>query len=213
MGKKKTKDKILDAAEKLFASEGYNGTSIRAISKEAGVFLSAVNYHFGSKEALLQAVFERRLLPLNELRIKSLRRVSEEAKAGGRRPDVEDVLKAFIEPMLDFMKSSPAARSIVSIISMTLQDADSTAKKVFFQLMEPVVVEFDKTMGEAIPDMPEDELKIKRLIVIGAVRHVMQASIERHFCDASSRIFPSECTHEEFYEILLRFLRAGMEAK
>lgn len=58
-----TVKRILDAAEVLFAQKGFAETSLRAITSKAGVNLAAVNYHFGSKEALIQAVFERYLTP------------------------------------------------------------------------------------------------------------------------------------------------------
>ena len=58
-----TVDRILDTAEVLFAQKGFAETSLRAITSKAGVNLAAVNYHFGSKESLVQAVFERFLTP------------------------------------------------------------------------------------------------------------------------------------------------------
>ena len=58
-----TVERILDTAEVLFAEKGFAETSLRAITSKAGVNLAAVNYHFGSKEALIQAVFERFLNP------------------------------------------------------------------------------------------------------------------------------------------------------
>ena len=60
-----TVDRILDTAEVLFAQKGFAETSLRAITSKAGVNLAAVNYHFGSKEALIQAVFERFLTPFS----------------------------------------------------------------------------------------------------------------------------------------------------
>ena len=51
-----TKNRILNAAEQLFASDGFHNTSMRAITGDAEVNLAAVNYHFGTKDALLQAV-------------------------------------------------------------------------------------------------------------------------------------------------------------
>ena len=62
---KDTKDRILDAAESLFADRGFGATSMRAITSAADANLAAVNYHFGSKESLIEAVFARRLGPLN----------------------------------------------------------------------------------------------------------------------------------------------------
>jgi AcrR family transcriptional regulator len=63
MSQSDTVKRILDAAEVLFAQSGFAETSLRAITSKAGVNLAAVNYHFGSKEALVQAVFERYLTP------------------------------------------------------------------------------------------------------------------------------------------------------
>ncbi|MGB3623376.1 TetR/AcrR family transcriptional regulator [Ketobacter sp. MCCC 1A13808] len=64
MAQKETVERILDAAEVLFAERGFSETSLRTITSTAGVNLAAVNYHFGSKKALIQAVFERFLEPL-----------------------------------------------------------------------------------------------------------------------------------------------------
>lgn len=51
---------ILGAAEKLFATQGYDGTSVRDIAQEAGVNIAMISYYFGSKEKLMEAVFEKR---------------------------------------------------------------------------------------------------------------------------------------------------------
>ena len=55
-----TRERILDAAEKLFAERGYHGVSIRDVTGAAEVDVALVNYHFGSKEMLLEAVVARR---------------------------------------------------------------------------------------------------------------------------------------------------------
>ena len=64
-----TKQRILDAAESLFMEHGFEATSLRSITAAAGVNLAAVNYHFGSKEELFQAVLTRRLDPMNHARL------------------------------------------------------------------------------------------------------------------------------------------------
>jgi len=64
-----TKRRILDAAEELFMEHGFEATSLRLITTAAGVNLAAANYHFGSKEELFQAVFTRRLDPMNNDRM------------------------------------------------------------------------------------------------------------------------------------------------
>jgi AcrR family transcriptional regulator len=76
-----TRERILDVAERLFMARGYEGTSMRMITGEAEVNLAAVNYHFGSKEALLREVFRRRLEWLNRERLRALDEL--EAQANG----------------------------------------------------------------------------------------------------------------------------------
>ena len=75
-----TRTRILDAAESLFVSHGLDATTLRMITAEAQANLAAVNYHFGSKEALVEAVFRRRLTWLNEQRIGALTAFEEEAR-------------------------------------------------------------------------------------------------------------------------------------
>src|SRR5579871_2566826 len=91
-----TKERILNTAEKLFAEQGYSGTSLRSVIAEAGVNLAAVHYHFRSKEALLEAVFLRRAEPANLERIAMLDAL--ERETGNRPPEVERVIEAFVLP-------------------------------------------------------------------------------------------------------------------
>src|ERR1700761_8308807 len=90
-----TKDRILDAAERLVGARGFEATPVRAITAEAGVNLAAVNYHFQSKEALIRAVIARRIAPVNERRLKML----DAAEAGPL--SVEAVIEAFIRPVFE----------------------------------------------------------------------------------------------------------------
>src|SRR6266446_10016180 len=87
-----TKIRILDAAEKLFGKNGFDATSLRDITAEAQVNLAAVNYHFQSKDSLIDAIIERRLEPVNRLRLEML-------DAAGSSPTVEQVVEAFLAPL------------------------------------------------------------------------------------------------------------------
>ena len=93
---KDTKTRILDVAEELFGEQGLDRVSIRDITKKAQVNLAAIYYHFGSKEDLIAAVFERRVVPVNEARLAALDAV--EKAAGKKAPKLEDILEAFIRP-------------------------------------------------------------------------------------------------------------------
>src|SRR5712664_2170315 len=88
-----TRTRILDAAEELFMQHGFGGTSMRLLTSQAGVNLAAVNYHFGSKDALIEAVFRRRLDPMNLARIAAL----DELEA--RTPEPAKTIRALIGPI------------------------------------------------------------------------------------------------------------------
>src|SRR6185312_15501809 len=79
-----TKTRILDAAEAQFMEHGFEATSLRGLTSAAGVNLAAVNYHFGSKEELFQAVLTRRLDPMNQERIELLERLARDERRGGK---------------------------------------------------------------------------------------------------------------------------------
>ena len=86
-----TKAAVFNAAERLFALHGFQNVSVRDITAEAGVNLASVNYHFGSKDALLFEIFKRRTGELNRERAKLLHEAN--ARNGGV-PAVRDVLEA-----------------------------------------------------------------------------------------------------------------------
>ena len=96
--KKKTKDRIMEAAEQLFSEKGLDATSMRDITTAAGVNLASVNYHFGSKDSLISAIFARHLEPLNAARIEMLDMAEE--MAGEGTLSIEAVLEAFIRPVV-----------------------------------------------------------------------------------------------------------------
>ena len=81
-----TRSRILDAAERLFMEHGFDGTSMRMITSQAGVNLAAVNYHFGTKELLIQEVFRRRLTHLNQSRLVALDQLEAEAAGAPIKP-------------------------------------------------------------------------------------------------------------------------------
>ena len=90
-----TKDRILGAAEELFAQNGFAGTSLRQVTSRADVNIAAVNYHFGSKENLVNEVFRRRMDEMSERRLSELRQAQEE-----HPNELEPILRAFVEPAL-----------------------------------------------------------------------------------------------------------------
>ncbi|MDY3198352.1 MAG: TetR family transcriptional regulator, partial [Pseudomonadaceae bacterium] len=92
-----TVERILDAAEQLFAEKGFAETSLRLITSKAGVNLAAVNYHFGSKKSLIQAVFTRFLNPF----VTSLEQeLDRQQQAGITDPSLEELLEMLVRLVL-----------------------------------------------------------------------------------------------------------------
>src|SRR5258706_10616177 len=89
-----TRTRILDAAEELFMQHGFEGTSMRLLTAKAGANLAAVNYHFGSKDALIEAVFPRRLGTMNSSRIAELHRLEKETRRKPLSP--QPIICAFV---------------------------------------------------------------------------------------------------------------------
>src|SRR5438477_74118 len=114
-----TKKKLLDTAEKLFGEKGFEATSLRDITTEAQVNLAAVNYHFQSKDSLIDAVIQRRIAPVNCRRLKML-------DAAGPDATVEQIVGAFLAPL--FEMRTPA---LVPLFGRILSTPDLFLERVF----------------------------------------------------------------------------------
>lgn len=173
---KGTKERILDAAERLFSKAGYKGTSMRKITDKAGANLASVNYHFGSKKALLDAVIKRRLVPLNKIRKQRLEDIRRKARETGKNADVPAVLRAFIEPTLTFMDSGTGARDFVAFISRSISDPDNTVRTIFHRYVGPIFHMFFDVMSESLPNIARDVLFWRIHFVLGSMYHAVLIS-------------------------------------
>ena len=204
-----TKIRIMDAAEQLFARDGFHITSLRGLTELANVNLAAVNYHFGSKEGLLQAVISRRLLPLNELRRQKLEAVLTQATVDGSLPTAAALLRAFIEPTLDFRNSAPGAKDFIALIGRSLSDPDETVRNYFIQQILPIFKLLFDGLQKALPDLPAEILLARLQFTMGAMGHVMcsGARPKQPVPD-----FPAPLSDAELVDELIRFVSAGLEA-
>src|SRR6185503_13572364 len=125
-----TRTRILDAAEELFMQHGFEGTSMRALTTRAGVNLAAVNYHFGSKDALIEAVFRRRLDPMNVERIAELERL----EAAGNVSS-ESIIRAFIGPSLRMVEDAKGgSRNFIRLLGRTYTEPAKEIRALIGQM-------------------------------------------------------------------------------
>lgn len=208
-GSPDTKDRILAAAEALFMEQGYAATSLRAITAKAKVNLAAVNYHFGSKEALIREVFDRRLGPLNQARLDYLSRL--EFEAGGRALTPEKVLEAMIAPVVQLSRD-PLKRGAVflRLLGRALSEPADTMKQVLPIHYRDVVLRFKDALARALPEVPEQELVWRMHFTFGAMAYAMAGN------DALQLITTCEADGADDAEAIIRrlvpFLAAGLKA-
>jgi AcrR family transcriptional regulator len=203
---------------------GYHGTSMRDITARAVVNLAAVNYHFGSKQALLDAVFERRLTPLNKIRMERLEAVREGAREQKRRPAAREVLQAFVEPTLRFRDEGPGAEDFIALVGQSFSAHDDAVRKVFLQMMVSVIMLLFELLKEALPDIPEMVLWWRLHFALGALSHTLHICAKTFQTGAldcvggaekESRLVSScsEVGTNALTEMLISFAVAGLEAE
>jgi AcrR family transcriptional regulator len=192
-----TKIKILDTAEKLFGEKGFEATSLRDITAAAKVNLAAVNYHFQSKDSLIDAVILRRIQPVNRRRIEML-------DAAGPDPTVEQIVEAFLSPIVE--RPMPA---LVPLMGRILSTPDLFVERVFKKHLTAISQRFSEAFARALPDLPLAERMWRMHFMGGAMTHILLWSkilptITGGACDVSDR--------KAIVERAIAFLSAGFRA-
>lgn len=208
MAKVDTKDQILDAAEHLFAEQGFAATSLRQLTARAGVNLAAVNYHFGSKDDLAKAVLHRRIEPINRERRQRLDELS--------RPAVlEDVVRAFLEPALRAQEPSPGAMpesrgaGLCRLFGRISVEQPPFLREFVSEQFRDMGSRFIAMLSEAAPGIAAESLWWRMHFTIGAMAHTLAnahvlGQISGGACDAQD--------HERILEQLTTFAIGGFSA-
>ena len=205
-----TKDRILDAAERLFARDGVEATSLRSITAQAGVNLAAVNYHFQSKESLLHAVIARRLNPVNEKRLAMLDAC--EAVAGAGPLPLEPVLDALLRPIFEML--SGQAKEFTPIMGRIFTESAELTEQVFEKHLAHVAKRFLPAFQRALPDLPLVELLWRLQFVYGVMSHTMGAGrIVQFLAKGQCDMADGEATMRRVETFLLAGLKAPVHAE
>ena len=150
------RDRILDAAEALFAERGYDGVTLRQIASEAGVDVALASYHFGKKLDLFNAVFERRAEALNRSRLEALRQVQQTSSPAF--PTVEQIIEAFLRPLeLTQENADPGWRHYLALIAY-VNNSTYWGKQMMSKLFDDLVQEFIEALRGALPGASDEDL-------------------------------------------------------
>ena len=167
-----TRESILDTAEALFAQQGHDGTSMRQITGAAGVNLASVNYHFGSKESLVQAVLKRRLAVLNNERMRLLDEL--EAQAEGKPLKPSQIVDAFFGTLLRLAADPEQAGStFLPLLERTMTDPTDFIRALFAEEYADVLDRYRNALFAALPDVPRAEIMWRFQFMLGATSYAI----------------------------------------
>jgi len=198
-----TKDRILGAAEELFALHGFAGTSLRQVTSRADVNIAAVNYHFGSKENLVNEVFRRRMDVMTAARLGQLEAASRE------HPGVlEPVLAAFVQPALAMAEDGQGGAAFVRVIARAYAEKNDNLRKFLSDHYGHVLRDFAKAISACLPALSKEELYWRLDFLAGALTYAMA-----DFGLIKRPAGVTEAAHRErAARELIRFAEAGFRA-
>jgi AcrR family transcriptional regulator len=217
-----TREKLLDAAEDLFSAHGFASTSVRSITTAAGVNLAALNYHFGSKEGLAEAVFERRAAPLNQERLLLLATAEEQAGSDG--PNLEAVLDAFLRPAIHLAcDPDRGGERFMRLMGKAHSETEDFFQEIVIRQFQEVFIRFERAFQHALPELPLKELFWRVHFVLGAMAFTMAHSLKplpsetlrrigSKWPEVTSTESPGPRDAEQILGWLLQFAVAGLRA-
>ena len=201
-----TKDRILAAAEELFARTGVARTSLRAITALARVNLAAVNYHFGSKDGLVEEVYRRRLEPLNRARLANLDRLEKRR----RKPSLEEVLEAFMTPVASLARDpAQGGPTVMRLLGQSHAEAEAPFRTWFAGQYRRVLERYHAALCRVLPDIPPEDVRWRLQFLVGALTYPVA---ERQLVELVSGEAIDPADVHLIVERLLPFVVAGFRA-
>lgn len=168
-----TQSRILDAAERLYSERGIAGTSLRAVTAEAGVNVAAVHYHFGSKDGLTRALVLRRAAVVNSERERLLEKA--ESDAAPEPPAVEAILDAFLRPV--FTLHLEGSRD--AMVSYLVHEPVERIGPLIAESMGGMLQRFLQATQGALPDLPPTVRVERWQLVVASMLQVISGRFGR----------------------------------
>jgi AcrR family transcriptional regulator len=201
-----TKALVFAAAERLFAVHGFQKVSVRDITAEAGVNLASVNYHFGSKDALLLEIFRRRTAELNRDRARMLHEATDRHDG---KPPVREILRAFFEPPMRWSSPGNDRRISVQFIIRARSEGTEQMREVLRTDVSHLR-RFADALAAARPDLPPEEVYWRLHFVLGLTHNNRFVEFDR--LHTLSEGLTRESDTEALLRRMLDFAEAGFLA-
>ncbi len=205
-----TKQRILDTAERLFADQGFGNTSLRCLTSQAAVNLAAVNYHFGSKDALIEAVIARRLVPMNGERLRRLRAL--QGRHRGHPVPLESLVAAFIGPALELSQdTSRAGSQFIRLLGRGFVESPPQLQDRLRPMYREVIDHFKRAFAAVLPELSAEELYWRLHFLVGTLAYCMSGADMMRVVASSGMSAPLDI--EVVTQRLTVFLTAGLRAR
>jgi AcrR family transcriptional regulator len=204
---KQITDRLLRAAELVFAEKGLEKATLREITRLAEVNLAAVSYYFGSKSDLALAVFDELSIRLNERRLADLESNLAEAKQAGRAPDLRSILTIFIRPYVETGKSG---RLFARLVMQHRVAPSDLTKAIVQRHFDPMAKRFIQGIAQAAAHLDPSELFWRYVFMIGSVVYSVAdlGVLDRTALLSEGKVDISD--DREFREAMINFLVGGM---
>ncbi|MEM9400199.1 MAG: TetR/AcrR family transcriptional regulator [Verrucomicrobiota bacterium] len=203
-----TRGQILVAAEKLFAENGFQATSLRSITNEARVNIASVNYHFGSKEKLILELLRQGIRPLNEERYRMLDAFEAEYDEKDETIPVEKILEALFRPAFQYF-AHQERRYFLRVLGRCLTEEAEFISDIFENEWEPLCKKFEKTLHDTLPEMPDYNRFWRLHLAVGGLIHIFNPVTMGMIQDKPK----AENDSEKLLQELICFSAAGFKAE
>jgi AcrR family transcriptional regulator len=166
-----TAARLLDAAERIFAEQGIEAASVRAITQAAGANIAAVNYHFGSKQDLVQALLERRVTEMHDARRPFLDRALSAPSVAPR-----DIATVWVRPLAE-LALDPERRAYLGFLAV-LHSGGPALRDLAIDVFRRQQEAFDLLLARALPGLSGPERWFRLSLAIDVTIRVL-ADVEQ----------------------------------
>ncbi|MHC4430992.1 MAG: CerR family C-terminal domain-containing protein [Planctomycetota bacterium] len=165
------RDRLLGAAEQLFAEQGYDGTSIRDLAAAAGCNIASVNYYFGGKEKLYVEIWRRHLLVLRDTRVASIDKVLSES---GGKPDLENLLRSFAHSFIGPLVDENEGPRLIRLMAREMINPHLPANVFAEEVIMPTLSAMQNALSKACPELAESKIPLVVFSLVGQLVHTIR---------------------------------------
>ncbi|MFM4929592.1 TetR/AcrR family transcriptional regulator [Aeromonas dhakensis] len=206
MSKIDTKNRILDAAEVLFAERGFADTSLRLITSEADVNLASVNYHFGSKKELIQAVLDRYLslfMPELDAHLHTL--------MAQEQLTLLQVFESFVDPLMKLVAVRTNGPAIfMQLLGRGYIDSQGHLRRFITAHYGPILQRITQAISKANPELSPADLFWRLHFTLGTVVFTMASADALR--DIAQADFGQQLDVEGLVRNVIPYLASGVGA-